>query len=146
VTSFESAGEHPQDIATARKQVVLRVLAAIASKDKASASDCLADEVTWWVPQSAAEFGIDRPLLGRDPVLALLCGESRYEPGTIVWECDRLVHEDDVVIAQCTLRANTRAGQPYENQYCLVYRFDAELIVESWEHTDTAYAFARFSL
>jgi ketosteroid isomerase-like protein len=137
--------EHPDDIATVRKQVVMRILAAIAGKDRASASDCLADDVTWWVPQSAADFGINRPLLGRDPVLALLCGESRYEPGTMVWECHRLLHDDDVVVAHCTLRANTRAGQPYVNQYCLLYRFDAALITESWEHTDTAYAFSRFS-
>ena len=137
--------EHSQDIGISRKQVAVRLLTAIADKDKASASDCLAADVTWWVPQSAGELGIARPLRGRAQVLALLCGESRYEPGTMVWQYHRVLYDADVVVAHCTLRANTRAGRPYENQYCLLYRFNAELIVESWEHTDTAYAYSRYS-
>jgi ketosteroid isomerase-like protein len=137
--------DNPQDIATARKQVVVRIITAIAEKDRASASECLADDVTWWVPQSAGEAGVARPLRGRDAVLALLCGESRYELGTMAWEYHRLLHDEDMVVAHCTLRANTRSGRSYENQYCLLYRFSGELVVESWEHTDTAYAFSRFA-
>jgi ketosteroid isomerase-like protein len=134
-----------QDIGDARTQVALRLLTAIAQKDRASASGCLADDVTWWVPQSAAEHGIDRPLLGRDNVLDLLCGESRYEVGTMVWEYHHILEHDDLVVVHCALRARTRAGRPYDNEYCLLYRFTGHLVVESWEHTDTAHAFAQYT-
>ena len=92
-----------------------------------------------------AQRGLDRPLRGREPVLELLCGESRYEIGTMVWEHHQVLHDGDFVIAHCSLRATTRSGRDYENQYALVYRFDALLITEAWEHTDTAYAFSRFA-
>jgi ketosteroid isomerase-like protein len=135
----------PDEQATTRKEIVVGLLAAIAARDRAAAARCVADDVTWWVPQSAGARGLDRPLRGREPVLELLCGESRYEIGTMVWEHHQVLHDDNFVIAHCSLRATTRSGRDYENQYALVYRFDALLITEAWEHTDTAYAYSRFA-
>jgi ketosteroid isomerase-like protein len=128
-----------------RHHVVTTLLHAIASRDRRAAQSCLTEDVTWWVPQSAAERGLERPLQGRDRVLELICGESRYEVGTMVWEFHQMLSDQDFVVAHCSLRATTRSGRDYENQYALLYRFRQELIAESWEHTDTAYAFARFS-
>ena len=133
-----------EDQAGTRKEIVLRLLKAIAERDRASASGYLADDVTWWVPQSAGARGLERPLRGREQVLELLCGESRYEVGTMVWDHHQLFHDGNFVIAHCSLRATTRSGRDYENQYALLYRFDELLIAEAWEHTDTAYAFSRF--
>jgi ketosteroid isomerase-like protein len=133
------------DVAEKRKQIVIHLLTAIAERDRATASRCLADDVIWWVPQSAGERGLERPLRGHGQVLDLLCGESRYEVGTMVWEHHQLFHDDDFVIAHSSLRATTRAGRAYENQYALLYRFEDLLIKEAWEHTDTAYAFSRFA-
>jgi ketosteroid isomerase-like protein len=135
----------PDDHVRARKEVVLGLLAAIADRDRAAASRCIVDDVTWWVPQSAAAHGLERPLRGREKVLELLCGPSRYEVGTMMWEHHRVFHDDSFVIAHCSLRATTRSGRDYENQYALLYRFDGLLIKEAWEHTDTAYAFSRFA-
>jgi uncharacterized protein len=134
----------PDDVARTRKEIVMRLLTAIAARDRASASRCIADDVTWWVPQSAGARGLERPLRGRARVLELLCGESRYEVGTMVWDYHQVFHSDDFVIAHCSLRATTRSGRDYENQYALLYRFDDHVIKEAWEHTDTAYAFSRF--
>jgi uncharacterized protein len=131
--------------ARTRKEIVVRLLSAIAERDRAAASRCIADDVTWWVPQSAGERGLERPLRGRERVLELLCGESRYEVGTMVWEHHQLFHDGDFVIAHSSLRATTRSGRDYENQYALLYRFEDLLIKEAWEHTDTAYAFSRFA-
>jgi uncharacterized protein len=131
--------------ARTRKEIVVRLLSAIAERDRAAASRCIADDVTWWVPQSAGERGPERPLRGRERVLELLCGESRYEVGTMVWEHHQLFHDGDFVIAHSSLRATTRSGRDYENQYALLYRFEDLLIKEAWEHTDTAYAFSRFA-
>ena len=134
----------PDDQAGTRKEIVVGLLTAIAERDRASASRCVADDVTWWVPQSAGARGLDRPLRGREQVLELLCGESRYEVGTMVWEHHQMFHDANFVIAHSSLRATTRSGRDYENQYALIYRFDDLSITEAWEHTDTAYAFSRF--
>jgi uncharacterized protein len=128
-----------------RENVVVMLLNAIATRDRAAAGGCLTDDVTWWVPQSAGERGLERPLEGRDRVLELLCGESRYVVGTMAWEFHQILHDQDFVVAHCSLRATTQSGRDYENQYALLYRFRGQLINESWEHTDTAYAFARFA-
>ena len=128
-----------------RKEIVIRLLTAIAERDRASASLCVADDVIWWVPQSAGTRGLERPLRGRESVLELLCGKSHYEVGTMAWEYHHLFHDDNFVIVQCSMRATTRSGRDYENQYALLYRFEDLLIKEAWEHTDTAYAFSRFA-
>jgi ketosteroid isomerase-like protein len=128
-----------------RRNIVVTLLTAIAPRDRSAAAGCLTDDVTWWVPQSAGERGLERPLRGRDRVLELLCGESRYVVGTMTWEYHQVLHDGDFVVAHCSLRATTQSGQDYENQYALLYRFREDEIAESWEHTDTAYAFARFS-
>ncbi len=128
-----------------RKSVVVSLLTAIADRDRPAAADCLTDDVTWWVPQSAAAHGLDRPLHGRDRVLELICGESRYVVGTMAWEYHQTLCDHDFVVVHCSLRATTVSGRDYENQYALLYRFRQQLIAESWEHTDTAYAFARFA-
>ena len=78
-------------------------------------------------------------------MLELLCGESRYVVGTMAWEHHQILHDGEYVVALSSLRATTQAGRDYENQYALIYRFRQDVIAESWEHTDTAYAFARFS-
>jgi ketosteroid isomerase-like protein len=135
----------PEEEARTRKEVVVRLLTAIAERDRGSASRCIAEDVTWWVPQSAGARGLERPLRGRERVLDLLCGESRYEVGTMQWEHHQVFHDGDFVIAHSSLRATTRSGHDYENQYALLYRFDGVLIKEAWEHTDTAYAFSRFA-
>jgi ketosteroid isomerase-like protein len=135
----------PDELASTRKESVGRLLRAIAERDRAAASRCITDEITWWVPQSAAAHGLERPLRGRDKTLELLCGESRYEVGTMVWEHHQMFHDDSFVIVHSSLRATTRSGRDYENHYALLYRFDGLLITEAWEHTDTAYAFARFA-
>ena len=134
----------PDDQVRTRKEIVVRLLTAIAERDRAAAARCLADDVTWWVPQSAGARGLQRTLRGRERVLELLCGESRYEVGTMVWEHHQMFHDGNFVIAHSSLRATTRSGRDYENQYALLYRFDELLIEEAWEHTDTAYAFSRF--
>jgi ketosteroid isomerase-like protein len=128
-----------------RKDVVVTLLTAIARRDRIAAAHCLTDDVTWWVPQSAGEHGLERPLQGRDRVLELLCGESRYVVGTMAWQYHQILHDGDFVVAHCSLSATTQSGRDYENHYALLYRFRGDVIAESWEHTDTAYAFARFS-
>ncbi|MEP7025972.1 MAG: nuclear transport factor 2 family protein [Actinomycetota bacterium] len=35
---------------------------------------------------------------------------------------DRLIAEDDLVVLEARGKATTRAGQPYENRYCVVFR------------------------
>jgi uncharacterized protein len=131
---------------TADKDTALKLLSAIATRDQMTVSSCLSDDVVWWVPRSAGELGLARPLVGRQATLGLLCGESRYEVGSMHWTHHHVLADGDAVAVHTSLRARTKAGVSYENQYVMVYRFQDGYIVEGWEHTDTAYAFSRMAL
>jgi ketosteroid isomerase-like protein len=136
----------PMTDADQQKAVAVALVTAIAERDRATVSSCLSEEVVWWVPQSAAALGLPRPLRGRQATLGLLCGESRYQVGTMQWDHHHLLHDGAMVAVHSTLRATTNLGVAYENQYVNLYRFDGRQIVEGWEHTDTSYAFSRLSM
>jgi ketosteroid isomerase-like protein len=127
------------------RSVAVDLLNAIAERRRHALPDLLTDDVTWWVPLSAAARGMTRPLKGRSGVLELLGGDnSHYRAGSMRWEFHDVLQDGDRVVVHCTLRALTRDGVPYENHYLMLYRFVGDKIAEAWEHTDTAYAFACF--
>jgi uncharacterized protein len=130
----------------ARKQVVHDVLTAYAASDAETLRRLLTDDVTWWVPQSAAGR-YPRPILGVDAVVGVLAGPSRaYRKPTIAWTVHHVVaDESDIVMAAATMSAVLLNGNEYVNDYCYVFRFDGDRIAEATEYTDTAYAVERAS-
>jgi ketosteroid isomerase-like protein len=125
--------------------VAVDLLNAIAERRREAVGDLLTEDVTWWVPLSAAARGLTRPLRGRERVLKLLGGDnSHYRSGTMRWEFHDVLQDGQRVVIHCTLRALTTEGVDYENHYLMLYRFEGTRIAEAWEYTDTAYAFARF--
>jgi ketosteroid isomerase-like protein len=130
-----------------RRSVATDLLTAIAERRRDDLPALLTDDVTWWVPLSAAARGLPRPLQGKDGVLGLLGGDnSHYRTGTMRWEFHDVLQDADRVVVHCTLRALTRDGVEYENHYLMLYRFAGDQVAEAWEYTDTAYAFGRFDL
>ncbi len=127
------------------REIAVDLLNAIAERRRDALPDLLTEDVTWWVPLSAAARGLARPLNGREGALKLLGGDnSHYRTGTMQWEFHDVLRDGERVVIHCTLRALTREGVPYENHYLMLYRFEGTRIAEAWEYTDTAYAFGRF--
>lgn len=50
---------------------------------------------------------------------------------------DNIFASEDWVVAQCRGLSKTRLGRRYDNDYCLLYRFDGGRIVEVREYLDT---------
>jgi len=130
-----------------RTDTAIRLLTAVNERDRDAVSSYLSPDVSWWIPQSASANGdIERPLKGREAVVELLCGETRFfEAGTLRWEFHHVISDKDLVMVHGTLRATTRSGRDYVNHYVMLHRFDGELVTEVWEHLDTAYAYSRFA-
>jgi uncharacterized protein len=127
------------------RELVTDFMDAMARYDTAALAGMLADDVTWWVPPSAAARGIARPLVGRDTVVTLLGGGyGFFEAGSVVQEIDHVIVDGDMVAVTMSRRARTVNGGPYDNVYCLVFRCAGEQVAEAWEHADTAHAFAQF--
>ena len=102
----------------------------------------MADDVTWWAPQSTEARGLARPVKGREQVIALLMTRGLFKPDGRTWSIHHLVAEGDVVAAHATMRAETVNGHPYENQYVFMFRIQQGRIAEVWEHLDTAHLYA----
>jgi ketosteroid isomerase-like protein len=132
-----------------RKQVVTDFLIALVNDDSVAMRPLVADDVKWWVPQSAASaFGLDRPLDGWEQVPWFGGdGWKGFKPGTSHVTIHHLVAEDEFVSAhynRTALRAH--GNNVYDAEYNILFRFRDDLIVEVWEVVDTAQANASRSL
>ena len=100
--------------------------------------DLLAEDVTWWVPQSSPLAGLHE---GRDAVLALMgSGVELYDANSpMEVDIEEMVAEGDTVCVQTTISAKTAQGEPYENHYHFVFRVRGGRIAAVKEYVDTLY-------
>src|SRR5512145_549921 len=102
-----------------------------------SVAEMMADDITWWVPQSSELGGTHR---GKAAVLALMGkGVDLYQlPLQVVVE--EIVAERDSVCVQLVVEAKTAAGRPYRNDYHFAFRVRDGKIAAVREYVDTKYA------
>jgi ketosteroid isomerase-like protein len=129
------------------KDVVRKFLLSVPLQDLDAIGECTTDDVLqhYQQPSSRADAGTTGTpdIGGREAILSEIRENlyQIYREGTIEVEIQRMVAEDDLVAAQFILRAVTaQRGEPYENWYHFLYRFEAGRIAEYWEYVDTAYA------
>jgi ketosteroid isomerase-like protein len=125
-----------------QKQAVTEFLNALVNDDSAAMRPLVADDVKWWVPQSAAlAFGLARPLDGWDQVPWFGgAGWKGFKPGTSHVTIHHLVAEDEFVSAHYNRTALRANGNGYDSEYNILFRFRDDRIVEVWEVVDTAQA------
>lgn len=126
-----------------RKQAVTEFLIALVNDDSIAMRPLVADDVKWWVPQSAVlAFGLVRPLEGWEQVPWFGgAGWKGFKPGTSQVTIHHLVAEDEFVSAHYNRRAVRANGNDvYDAEYNILFRFRDDLIVEVWEVVDTAQA------
>jgi ketosteroid isomerase-like protein len=129
----------------AQKEAVRSFFAAIPNRDLGTLRGLLRPSAVWWIPVSASSLGVERPLVGRENIVALLGGVPLFRAETMRRRFDHLVAEGNLVACHHTLTALTARGAPYENEYLHLFRFEEGTIAEVWEHLDTAYAYGRFA-
>jgi ketosteroid isomerase-like protein len=97
--------------------------------------ESLADDVRWTLSGSTAwSRTYDGKQAVRAELLEPLFGQfaDRYTA-----EAVRLTAEDDRVVVEARGRVTTKAGRPYNNTYCYVFRLDDGRIKEITEYFDT---------
>jgi len=124
------------------KQLVLDFYAAGARGDMDACFAMLADDITW------TNIGTTRfsgTYSGKEALVEQLLGPlfSQLKSG-IASKIERLIAEDDVVVAQTNGSAETHDGTPYNNTYCQVIRVRDGKIAEVKEYFDTALVNAVF--
>jgi ketosteroid isomerase-like protein len=122
--------------ATENKKLMESLFARIAAGDRAAFVDCLADDVTMRV---TGQYSWSRTFNGKAALLRDLYGYL----GTLVAEGrrtipQRFIADGDHVVVEAVGEMRTKAGVPYNNEYCLIYRLKDGMIVEIREYCDSA--------
>lgn len=97
--------------------------------------ELLADDVTWNVMGQTKWSGAYH---GKERVLSDLLGQLRARlDGRYRATAQRIIAEGPYVVVQARGQCTTKAGAPYNNEYCFVYRLENGTIAEVTEYMDT---------
>lgn len=118
------------------KQIVLDFFEAGARGDMETGLSLLTDDITWTNIGTTIFSG---RFSGKQAVVAGLVGPlfSRLKAG-ISSEIERVIAENEIVVAQTSGTAETHEGKAYNNTYCQVFRIRDGQIAEVTEYMDTA--------
>ena len=95
-----------------------------------------ADDVRWTVTGTTKYSGTFE---GKQELMEKLFGPIFAEMATFgTLSIDNVIAEDDYVVAQAHASGRmTKSGKPYDNTYCMVFRFVDDKIQEITEYNDT---------
>jgi ketosteroid isomerase-like protein len=118
------------------KKVVIDFYDAAARGDMDACFALLADDTTWTNIGSTSFSGT---FTGKQELVERLLGPlfSQLRAG-IRSRVERLIGEEDIVVAQTSGTAETLDGRPYHNTYCQVIELRSGQIARVTEYMDTA--------
>lgn len=115
-------------------------MTALGAGDRATLRASFAPDATWSLrgdlPVSGTYTGADEIL---DGFLAAML--ARLDPSAPVTQTlKHVIADGDLAVAEWTSRARSAGGEPYENDYAVVFEVRGEHITAVREYFDTAYA------
>lgn len=124
----------------ATREVVSNYVHALQRGDTEALRASFAPDATWWLrgelPTSGTYTGPEEIL---DGFLAEMTAQlDMKEP--LSQELKRIIADGELAVAEWTSRATTKNGEPYENDYAVVFQVRSGKIVAVREYFDTAYA------
>ncbi|MGJ5179945.1 nuclear transport factor 2 family protein [Bradyrhizobium oligotrophicum] len=121
---------------SANKQLMQDLLAKAVAGDRSAYVAAIADDVTMVI---TGQYSWSQTIRGKEALLRNLHGHlaSLLTEGRRAVPL-RFIAEDDLVVVEAKGEMRTRAGNPYNNDYCLIYRLHAGRIVEIREYCDSA--------
>jgi len=120
---------------TENKKLIESLFASVAAGDRKPFVDHLADDV---VMRVTGQYSWSQTFRGKEALLRDLYGYL----GTLLAEGrkaipQRFIAEGDHVAVEAVGDMRTKAGVPYNNEYCLIYRLKDGKIVEIREYCDS---------
>lgn len=124
---------------TENRRTARRFFEEMGSDWEATLNDIFDDTIIWQIPAGAAG---DFPgtHTGKQTIIDMMCGavSGAFKPGTQKSEILLDVAENDLVIFEILMTAETLDDKHYENNYVFIFRFnDAGKVIELREHVDT---------
>lgn len=117
------------------RRLMENVFAALAKGDGRPFLDALSDEARWTVIGSSPW---SRTYEGKQAIVdELMRPLFRQFADRYTAHATRIVAEDDVVVVEARGEATTKAGKPYLQTYCYVFRLANGEVCELTEYNDT---------
>jgi uncharacterized protein len=118
------------------KKLMEKIFAGIAAGERTLFVESLADDVTMRV---TGQYSWSQTFNGKEALLRDLYGYL----GTLLADgrrtiARRFIADGDHVVVEGVGEMRTKAGEPYNNDYCLIYRLKDGKIVEIREYCDSA--------
>ncbi len=121
--------------AAENKQLMQGIFAEMAKGNARPLVEAMADDFRWTVPGTTKW---SRTYEGKQAVLGELFGVLRDRiEGQMRTAAQRFIAEDDYVVVEARGNNTTKAGKPYNNSYCFVFRLAGGKLKEVTEYMDT---------
>ena len=121
--------------AAANKQLLQSIFSELAKSNSKPFVDAMADDFRWTISGTTKW---SRSYDGKQAVLTELLGPLRTTlDGKITTTAHRFIAEGDHVVVEARGRNVTKAGAPYNNTYCFVFRLAGGKLREVTEYLDT---------
>lgn len=117
------------------KQLLQHIYSELSKANAQPLLESLADDVRWTI---AGATKWSRTFDGRRSVIKELLGPLTAQfAGPYSATAKRFIAEDDLVVVECRGCVTTKAGKPYNTNYCFIYRVADGKIREITEYLDT---------
>jgi ketosteroid isomerase-like protein len=124
------------------KQIMQEIFSELANGNSKPFVESMADDFRWIVSGTAKW---SKTYDGKQAVLTELFGLlSSKLAGPIVTTAHRFIADGDYVAVEARGSSTTKAGAPYNNNYCFVFRLAGGKLREVTEYMDTGLAAATF--
>jgi ketosteroid isomerase-like protein len=120
--------------ATANKQLLQEIFAALAKSDSRPFVDAMADDFRWSMVGSNKWA---RTYAGKQAVIGELFAALRRKMDRITTTAHRFIADGDHVAVEARGANTTRTGLPYCNTYCFVFRLADGKLAELTEYMDS---------
>jgi uncharacterized protein len=119
----------------ANKKLVQQIYIDSANRSGTTFADSIADDASWIV---TGQYSWSHEFRGRDAILNGLMGHFRslfaVRPRTVAFN---FIADGDYVAVEARGDNVTKAGERYDNQYCMVFRIENGKIREIREYCDS---------
>jgi uncharacterized protein len=120
--------------ATANKQLLQEIFAALAKSNSRPFVDAMADDFRWTMVGSNKWA---RTYAGKQAVIGELFAALRRKMDRITTIAHRFIADGDHVVVEARGASTTRTGLPYRNTYCFVFRLADGKLAELTEYMDS---------
>jgi ketosteroid isomerase-like protein len=119
------------------KKLMESLFARVAAGDRKPFLDHIADDV---VMRVTGHYSWSQTIRGKEALFQDFYGHltSLLSDGNRRTNAHRFIADGDYVVVESVGEMKTKAGVPYSNEYCLIYRLREGRIIEMTEYCDSA--------